>query len=925
VTSFGIKREKKALTYSSQAVPAAEIVQAKDLNAINALAGKVAGLDVIKTNAGVGSATRVLLRGNRSISGNNQPLYVIDGVPIDNTSFTPFSEGGGIAWGDGIGNINPEDIESLNVLKGPSATALYGSRANNGAIIITTKKGTLTKGIGVEYSLNYSVETPVILSRFQNVYGQGSGGVYSENVGYEWGPLLDGREVDHWTQDKNSPEYNTTYPFVAHPNNLEDFLQTGANLTNSLAISTGNQNLQGYFSFTNTQSSGITPGNDLKRNNFDLRMSGNLVKNLSFDLKLTYFHQLVKNRIPMGDDFSNPLRSIILLPNNISIDDARDFEYYNDEGLLVQNFPQSLGYNPFWIINRMPIEDYRNRVLEMSSLKYEILAGLSVQLRTSLDFIYDNSTLKHYTGSYGQDDQGVYYTDHGNNYEMNNDLLLNYTGNISSGFTINVSAGGNMLTKKGYYLVDNNGGLLKPNLFTVSNAQNLTGNESMYEKKVNSVFGSATLGYRKYLFLDLTARNDWSSTLPQESWSYFYPSAGLTWIISDMVKSRPHWITFAKARVSFAQVGNDTDPYQLDPVFYFGQGGALGFATRGTTKPPTTLKPEITTSKELGFEIRFLKNRIGLDLTWYKSNSKNQLMKVPLPTPSGYSDTFINAGNIQNSGVEATLNLRPLDSELSWDIALNLAANKSLVVELSEGLSEYTIRGREMMTTVKVVEGQKYGDIFTRGFLRNDSGRVLIDENGLPMLTNGQTLPMGNYNPDWIGGVKNSFFWKGFDLSVLIDIRMGGDVFSYTEANIAGYGFSDYTLEGRDELLVNGVIQILDENGNVTGEKENDIKTTAEAYWMSLGGRTTPVGEPFKYDASNIRLREAVLGYTKTFKGGIVRSVRASLYGRNLFFIMNKAKILDPNLMVGNTNAQGTESYGLPGTRTIGMNLRVTF
>ena len=283
VTSLGIKREKKALTYSAQTVAPEEVTKARDLNLVNALTGKVAGLDVIKSNSGVGSPTRLVLRGNRSITGNNQPLYILDGVPIDNTSDAPNEEGGGIAWGDGIGNINPEDIESVNVLKGPSATALYGSRANNGAIIITTRKGSATKGIGLEYSLDFSVETPVILTKFQNVYGQGSEENSRRIVGFGWGPVLDGRQVNHWTQDKESPKYGTTYPFVAHPDNFEDFFQTGTNLTNSIAITTGNEKVQGFFSYTNTQSKGIVPGNDLKRNNFNLRFTGNLTKKLSFD------------------------------------------------------------------------------------------------------------------------------------------------------------------------------------------------------------------------------------------------------------------------------------------------------------------------------------------------------------------------------------------------------------------------------------------------------------------------------------------------------------------------------------------------------------------------------------------------------------------------------------------------------------------
>jgi TonB-linked SusC/RagA family outer membrane protein len=920
VTSLGIRREKKALTYAAQGVSTESLVQTRDLNIINSLSGKVAGLDLIRSNGGVGSPTRVVLRGNRSITGNNQPLYVVDGAPISNSASTPNDENGGVAMGDGIGNINPEDIESVTVLKGPSATALYGTRANNGAIIITTKKGTVRKGIGAEYSLNYSVETPVILTKFQNEYGQGSAGIYAKNSEFEWGPKLDGQMVGHWTPNVNSPNYGTTYPFVAHPNNLKDFFQLGTNLSNSLALTSGNENIQGYFSYTNTQSRGIMQGNDLKRDNFNLRVNAKLTKRLSLDSKITYFHQFVNNRVSTGDDFANPMRAIYRMPTNISLEQAKDFEYYDNDGFLLQNYwnPHSNGgENPYWMIHRIPLEDTRDRVLSMTSLKYEILDGLSLQIRSSIDFIYDNSISRRYNDTYTIADRGKYYVNNSNSRELNNDFLLNYNKNITSDFSINASVGGNLLTQKWYWIGTDNTELLKPNLFTVGNAFKLIASEGGATKKLNSLYGFATIGFRNYLFLDVTARNDWSSTLPPESWSYFYPSVGLTWVVSDMIKSLPGWLTFAKLRASYAQVGNDTDPYQLAPSFDFFTGGSLGYASRSSTMPAPNLKPELTKSNEFGFDVRFFQNRVALDFTWYKSNSENQLLTVPLPVASGYSNQFINAGNIQNTGVEATLNLRPVDGEFTWDIAVNFSTNKSLVKKLSEGLTEYTIRGRSWMTTVKVVEGHEFGDIYTRGFVRNDVGRVLIDANGQPLLTGGQTVAMGNYNPNWIGGINNSFSYKGFDLSFMIDIREGGDVFSFTQANLASDGFADYTLKGRDGMVVDGVME--------SDGSENDISVTAEEYWQRLGGRNTPVGECFKYDGSNIRVREAVLGYSKTIKNSFITNLRVSLIGRNLFFIMNKAKIMDPNLMVGNTNIQGTEGFGLPGTRTLGMNLKLTF
>jgi hypothetical protein len=390
--------------------------------------------------------------------------------------------------------------------------------------------------------------------------------------------------------------------------------------------------------------------------------------------------------------------------------------------------------------------------------------------------------------------------------------------------------------------------------------------------------------------------------------------------------SLPNWLTFAKIRASFAQVGNDTDPYQLNTTYSFSPGGAAGFIDRGGTLPATNLKPEITSSKEIGMDIRFFQNRVGIDLTLYRSNSKNQLLLIPVPVASGFTNKFINAGNIQNSGYELTLNLKPLVGDFTWDLDLNVAHNKNLVVSLAEGLTEYTIRGRSWMTTMKVAEGREYGDIYTRAFLRNDKGEVIVNgATGLPLLTPGETVLMGNYNPNLLAGMRNSFTYKNFDLSFLIDARFGGDVFSFTEANLASDGFSDYTLNGREGFIVPGVVQTLNPDGTVASEAPNTKTITSEAYWQILGGRNTPVGEPFKYDGTNVRVREAVLGYTKNLPDFAIRSIRFSIYSQNLFFIVNKAKRLDPNLMVGNSNYQGTEGFGLPGTRTIGMNLKLTF
>lgn len=921
VTSLGIEREKKQISYSAQNVSTDELAEARELNVVNSLSGKVAGLDVVRSSAGVGSASRVVLRGNRSIAGNNQPLYIVDGVPISNFSWnTPNSENGGVQQGDGIGNINPDDIASVTVLKGPNATALYGSRANNGAIVITTKQGSARRGIGIDFNTNVSMDKALILTKFQNVYGQGNDGVYIKSSEEGWGPKLEGQMVDHWSPNPNY-EGPDQYAYLPH-NNFEDFFQTGYNVTNTLTLQGGSDQVKGLFSYSNTMTEGIVPTNGLDRNNFNVRFNGNLTRKITFDAKVTYFTQTVDNRLSTGDDFNNPMRAIYRQPSNISLADTKNFEYFNDEGIRLQNYwnpGTNGGENVYWMLNRTIRKETRDRIISMGSLKYQFTDNLSLMVRTSLDKIYDKWSYKQYYNTYTIADAGNLRLDNNSYLESNNDFLLNYN-NLWGGDTwsLTASLGGNLYYQNSETLNTRTNRLLKPNLFVITNTSQILSDQGGSEKKINSLYAFATVGYKSYLFLNMTARNDWSSTLPKNNWSYFYPSVGLTWVISDMIDRLPDFLSIAQIRANYAQVGNDTDPYRLDKTYNFGSGGALGYAWRSSTLPEENLKPEKTKSTELGFNLNFFKNRLGLDFTWYKSNTYNQLLSIPLPPPSGYSSKFINAGNVQNKGVEITLNATPvIAGDFRWDLSFNYAHNESMVIELTDELDEYTIRDRSWMTTIKVVEGEPYGQIYTRGFMRDDAGRILINDLGLPVTSPGQTLPMGNYNPDWTGGLSNSLSYKGINLSVLLDIRMGGDVFSFTEANLTFDGYSAATLDGRDGFIVNGVSE--------SDGSENTIETTAEAYWHSLGGRNTPIGEPYRYDASFIRFREILLGYTFNINSSVFQSIDLSLYGRNLGFLYNASEIIDPNMSVGTGNVQGLEGFAVPSSRSYGINARFRF
>jgi TonB-linked SusC/RagA family outer membrane protein len=949
ITSLGIPREKKRITYAAQNVETDNISLARELNVANSLQGRVAGMDVIKSSAGVGSATRIVLRGIRSMANNNQPLYIVDGVPIQNFTWsgpffsdpnynvlpkrTPDSEAGGVQSQDGIGNLNPDDIASITVLKGPNAVAVYGSRAANGAVVITTRQGAAREGIGVEFNTNCSVDRALVLTNYQQVYGQGNGGEYFKDSEEGWGPKMEGQMVEHWSPDPNwaGP---ATYAYLPH-NNLEEFFQTGYNIANTLTLTSGSEKISSLFSYANTISQGIVETNKLRRHNFNLRVNGDVAPILHFDTKLTYTRQAVDNRLETGGNFKNIMRALYRQPSNISLEQARDFEYFNDSGLRLQHYWNRGtlgGQNVYWVLNRTIREETRDRILAMSSLRYNFTDNLSLMIRAAFDRIIDHWSYKEYYDTFTTADDGNLTLDNMDAMIFNSDFLLNYKKLLGGDLlSLDVSFGGNMLIQNSQALNTRTNRLLKPNLFVITNTSDIRSEQYGQDYQINSLYGYATLGLKNFLFLDLTGRNDWSSTLPPASWSYFYPSVGMTWILTDMLNTVPSFLTFAKLRANYTEVGNDTDPYRIHSTYSFKAGGQLGYAWRDNTLPAEDLKPEKTKSLELGFDARFLHNRMGLDFTWYRSNTFNQLIVIPMTRASGYQWKFINAGNIQNKGIEVTLNANPVRvGDFSWDVSFNYARNRNVVLELTNEIKEYVIRDPNWMTTIKVVEGETYGQIFTKGFKRNEEGRILIDDLGLPEVTPGQTMAMGHANPDWIGGLSNMFRYKGINLNILIDTRMGGDLFSFTEATLTSNGWSEATLAGREGMVVNGVVDVQDYEENPDGPpiyEENTIEITAEAYWHKLGYRQgyLPTGEVFRLDASYVRLREILLGYNFKINSNVIQGVNVALYGRNLGFLYNASKNIDPNMSVGTSNYQGVEAFGLPSSRTYGVNLRFTF
>lgn len=917
VTAFGLEREKKALTYTVQDVSTQELSEARELNVMNSLSGKVAGLSINRSGSGVGGGTRVVLRGNRSISGDSQPLYIVDGVPAN-----------------GIENLNPDDIESINVLKGPNAAALYGSRANNGAIVVNTKRGR-EGGFQVSVNTSYMFDQPLIMANFQDVYGQGSGGNYAPGSEFSWGPRMDGSSVAHWSPDPNRPE--DTYSFSPQPDNINDFYQTGHNLATTLAITGGNERNQTYFSYTYTDAAGVVPGNELGRHSINLRLTNKLSEKLTLDSKVNYIRQDIDNQLSQGESFSNPNRHIMRMPRNITTEDFSRFEYVNEAGLLRQNYfnPGSNGgANPYWTINRNLRKNTSDRLVAFTSLSYELAEGLTVLGRAALDRSFGTREEKLYNDSYIIAQNGRFSVGQSENMEINTDFLITYEKTLSDDWYFNINAGGNSRINRNSALNSNTGqNMVVPNFFALSNTQQVVSNHGVGSPKdVNSLYSFAQIAWKNAIFLDITARNDWSSTLPKDNWSFFYPSVGLNAVVSDLVEF-PEWFTFAKVRGSFAEVGNDTSPYQLQRTASFAAGGLGGYLSLSTTLPNENLLPETTQSIELGGDFRFLDNRLGVDFTYYKTNSFNQLFTVALPIGSGASSFFTNGGDVQNEGIEVVLNLTPIRrADFNWNITTNFARNISMVNEINDQRPSIVVGG-DFLRRYRVEEGKMFGEVYSRGYLRDDEGRVIVGENGVPRTTSGFTVRVANYNPIWLGGIQNSFTYKNFRANFTIDFRQGGSIASLTNAIIYADGMTEETLQGREGGLVFGENFMEHE----TAVKEtadgtfvpNDIETTAELFWVNMGGRNAPIGEVFSYSATNVRLREAVIGYTipaAKLESLPLNSVSINFVARNLFFFLNEAKNIDPDVTVGTSAAaQGFDSFGPPTARSFGFNVNLGF
>lgn len=917
VTALGIQRQKKSLGYATQQVAGADLATSREVNVANALSGKVAGLVINRGSSGPGSSTRLQLRGDRSVQGLNQPLYVIDGVPMDNTIRGGAGEFNGSDGGDAIGNIPPDDIENISVLKGPNAAALYGARAANGVVLITTKKGRAQKGLGITYSLNYASENPLYKLKYQDEYAQGDAGNYAANSVNSWGPKIAGQSVNNWLGE------SITLQSQDHTGAL---FQNGRSINNAISVSTGNEKSQLRFSANNENSTGLLPGNKYNRSSFLLRGTSQVGKNLNLDAKVNYLYQDVTNRPSGGEDAVNPYSDLIRMPTTVR---NEDLQRYNipENGKQRNNFwskDAAIINNPYWIINNFNTTEIRNRFISFLTARYQLTPELTIQGRAGLDKFFDNNDRKVAPGSPtqlvgGQSLAGDYSSDTYNSTEINVDGLITYAKKINKiGFSL--SAGSAFFRRNTILESQSAGGLDIPFLYKSSNGKTPLTDRSSGSKEIQSVYGTGQLSYNDYLFLDVTARNDWSSTLPAANRSYFYPSASLSAVISDMVKL-PEVLSYAKLRASYAKVGKDDEVlYSFIQTLQTSAGVNGVILSNNSNLVLKNVKPEQTSAIEIGTDLKFLKNRLSVDFTYYKTNSKNQILRLPLPLSSLFQTRTVNAGEIQNNGIEIVLGATPVkQKDFQWDITVNYARNNNKVINLGDKLDS-TLLSSNRAADLYAKKGDPLGNLYVRGFQRNASGRIVIGANGLPLIRAGRPVNVGNYNPDWTGGVTNTLRYKDFNLSFLIDARVGGNIVSHTQAVLAGAGKTVETLTGRDGTL------IID--GDLASGSKNTVPVTSQAYWSLVGGRGGPVGEVFTYSATNVRLRQLSLGYripTNVINKTPFTNIDITFFGRNLFFFKNNAPF-DPEVALNNgLGGQGIDFWSLPTTRSIGFNINVSF
>lgn len=941
VTALGIRREKKALGYAMQEVKGDQLMTVREPNITNALSGKVSGIQIIKGSSSPGSSSKIVLRGNSSLSGSNQPLIVVDGVPMDNTTGATNNDFWNPAadMGNGLSDINPEDIESMTVLKGASAAALYGSRAGNGVIQIITKSGRKNNGLGVTISSSVGVERLFMVPRLQSQFGQGTDGAYKNDVSSSWGPRIEGQEYTKWDGTKTNMQ--------AYDNVANYFKSPGIDLTENIAFSQMYDRTSIYSSLTRTDNKSHIPGASLGRTNMTLRATTKFGPSdrWSTDTKVQYIRSFVQNRPLNGANASNAFYTMYSLPRSM---DIRDFEEARTPQGAMRWYGVGNQTNPYWASKYNLNNDTRDRFLISAALKYKITDWLNAELRVGSDQYSTRIERKTYAGSPIAGGGGKYETEQIKFYENNYSFLVSaQRDNVFGKLGLSGSVGGNLMERKHNGLRASVSQLIVPNLFSLTNGTDKPDNSESYShKKINSLYGTAQLNWDGYFFLDGTLRNDWSSSLAKANRSFLYPSISTSLVITDMLRkmdvNAPSWLSFAKVRASAAQVGNDLEPYQLYSAYRIEKdplGGTM--ANIDNVLYNDKVRSELIKSYELGLEMRFFDSRFGVDFAWYRTNATNQLIRLGMDPASGYDAKMINAGNIQNEGIEFMVTADIIRSEgLKWNAQLNLSHNENRIIKLYDGggiespVTEYNL-GTYDNLKILAREGGKYGEIWGSSYKRVEDktsdlyGKIITDENGLPIA--GDEKKLGDQQPDLLAGLTNSFSFAGFDLSFLLDARFGGKMFSGTNHALQAGGAAAATVVNgaRDKFVVDGAVE--SEVAGKTVYTKNTIEVTPQDYWGAIVGRSGNLGinEANIYDATSVRLRNIALSYTlpkSLLKNTPITKAKLGISCNNVWMIKSYMNGIDPeSVFATGSNATGYEFASSPTTRSFLFNITLGF
>jgi TonB-linked SusC/RagA family outer membrane protein len=948
VTALNISKDKKSLGYSVQGLKAKDIAEAKETNLVNALTGKIAGVNVTSSQGDMGSS-RIIIRGETSIANNNQPLFVVDGLPVDNSQF--LGTGGSRDFSNAIADINSEDIESITVLKGPNAAALYGYRAANGVILIKTKTGKGSQGLGVTINSNTSFSNLLGLPDYQNEYGQGSDGKFSyvdgkgggvnDGIDESWGPPLDGRLI---------PQFNSNgvaVPFIAHPDNVRSFFVTGVTLNNGVSLTGSGDKYDFRLGYNNLHQTGVIPNSEQGRNSFILNATYKLTPKLTLTTVANYIKDDASDLPGSGGKrATSTMLEFTWFGRQVDVTQLKNYIDANGNSI---NWNNSYYSNPYWLAYENTVGQLKNRFIGSAELNYKIIDGLSANFRTGTDYYNDRRKIKIAYGTNGTP-YGSYEEDAYDVSETNTEGRLQYTKKINKDFSVDALIGGNIQVNS---LEENDQKAPKlavSGLYTLSNSRDPLISSNIFDKyKTYSYFASGQIGFRDYAFINVTARNDWSSTLPRANLSYFYPSVNGSLVLSEALDIKSDVLSYLKLRGGWSKVGKPTDPYNLLNTYDFtAPFGTNPQQSANSIDLNPNLKPETTTSAEAGFEAGFFNDRIRLDASVYNTNSVNQIIKVDVSPTTGYNQKLINGGTINNKGLEVQLGLTPVKiRDFTWDINVNYSRNHSKVVSLDkDGSLQSYLLGSDGTVQVLAAVGKPYGSIYGVAFQRNASGQVIVNADGTPAV-NPTIQYLGKYTPDWLGSINNSFTYKSINLSVLIDAHVGGQIYSGTNATGTYTGILASTLPGRgaangglsyytsgsatvptnaavgpngetvnhDGIIFNGV--------NADGSKNTTI-LSAQSYYKSL----TNADEPFVYSATYIKLREIKLGYTipqRWAKTIGFQAATVAVVGRNLLIIHKNAPNIDPETAFNTGNGQGLEDLTLPTVRNIGFNINLKF